>query len=352
MKITDVKVEKICVKLVKPFRIALGTIDSNESVIVKIHTDEGIIGIGEGSPEPKVTGETFETVFSVCGLLGETIKGLDPIDIEKINHVMDKTIVGNPAAKAAIDIALHDILGKVSKQPLYKLLGGYDNSLETDFTIGIDHPDVMAQEAVKMKEQGFRILKIKVGLGLAEDIQRIKMIREAVGSDVKIRVDANQGWTPREAIRAINAIEEFDIDAVEQPVPYWDIDSLAQVKNHVNVPIMADESVFSPQDALEVIKRSAVDIINIKLMKCGGLFKAARINAIAEAAGVECMLGCMLENVVSITAAASFVAAHKNVTRADLDSTLMLKEGLLKGGALFKGGIITLPEAPGLAIEF
>lgn len=351
MKITDVKVDKVYVKLVKPFKVALGTIDNNESVIVKIQTDDGIVGIGEGSPEPKVTGETVETVFSVCKLLGETIKGLDPIDIEKVHHVMDRTIVGNPAAKAAIDIALHDILGKVSKQPLYKLLGGFDNTFETDFTIGIDNPEVMAQEAIKITEQGFKILKIKVGLGLSEDIQRIKLIREAVGSHIKIRVDANQGWSPWEAIRAINAIEKFNIEAVEQPVPYWDIDGLAQVKDNVNIPIMADESVFSPQDALKVIKRGAVDIINIKLMKCGGLFKASRINAIAEAAGVECMLGCMLENVISITAAASFVAAHKNVTRADLDSTLMLKEGLIKGGAIIKGGMVTLPDTPGLGIE-
>jgi len=351
MKIQNVKVGKIRNELKKPFKIALGTIYSSESVVVEIETDEGIVGLGEGSPESKVTGETLETVTAVCNLLGERIKGLNPLDIEKVHAVMDREIAGNPTAKAAIDIALYDILGKVSGFPLYRLLGGNDNRLETDYTISIDDPEVMAEEALKAKEKGFRILKTKVGIGLEDDIRRIKLIRETVGNDIKIRVDANQGWNAKEAINAIREIEEYNIDAVEQPVPYWDIDGLAEVKKNVNVPIMADESVFSPHDAIRVIKAGAVDIINIKLMKSGGLFKAARINAVAEAAGIECMVGCMLENKISITAAASFVAAHKNVTRADLDSTLLLKETAVEGGASFDKGIITLPETPGLGIE-
>ena len=351
MKITKVTAEKIRLELKKPFKIALGCIESCEAVIVKVETDEGLVGFGEGNPTAFVTGDTAETLIPMVNMLGKAIIGLNPIELGKIHGIMDRLLVGNTCAKAAIDIALHDIMGKRMGMPLYKVLGGYRDSFETDMTISIDEPEVMAGEAAALVKEGYRTLKIKVGTDFEKDVDRIKAIREAAGKDIKIRLDANQGWNVPEGVTAINKMEEFNIDVVEQPIKHWNIGGLAAVRNKVRVPIMADESVFSPEDAIKLIKENAVDAMNIKLMKCGGIFKARRINAIAEAAGCECMVGCMAESSIGITAAASFVAANKNITRADVDSFLMIKESNIEGGVKVKDGIIYLPDEPGLGIR-
>lgn len=351
MKITRVKTEKLKLELLKPIKVALGTIEHSETMLVKIETDEGLVGFGEGSPIEFVTGETIDTALSVTKLLGEEILGYDPVTIGKLHHVMDRTIQGNPSAKAAIDMAIYDICSKKMGVPLYKMLGGYRDCFETDITILIDKPEQMAKEAAALVGKGFKILKIKVGLEAQEDIERIKEIRKAVGSEIKIRVDANQGWNVAEAIMVINEMEKYKLDAVEQPVASWNRQGLAEIKKKVHVPIMADESVFTPQDALELVGNKAIDFLNIKLMKCGGIYKANMINTIGETAGVECMLGCMLESNIALTAAASFIAANRNVTRADIDSTMHIKENNIKGGIRIENGVVYLPEIPGLGVE-
>ncbi len=351
MKITRIKTEKLKLELLKPVRVTFGTIEHCETMLVKIETDEGIVGYGEGAPFEFVTGETIDTAISVTQMLGQKLIGYNPIEIARIHHVMDSTIQGNPSSKAAIDMAIYDITSKKMGVPLYKMLGGYRNQFDTDITIMIDEPAQMAKEAAALAEKGFKILKIKVGLNAQEDIERIREIRKAVGSEVKIRVDANQGWNVPEAIAAINAMEQYKLDAVEQPVASWNRNGLAEIKRKVRIPIMADESVFTPQDAFELVGNKAVDFLNIKLMKCGGIYKANMINVIGETTGVECMLGCMLESKVALTAAASFIAANKNVTKADIDSIMHIKENNIKGGVRIENGVVYLSEAPGLGIE-
>jgi L-alanine-DL-glutamate epimerase-like enolase superfamily enzyme len=262
---------------------------------------------------------------------------------------MDRVSPHAPSAKAAIDIACYDLLGKKAGLPVYTLLGGGDRQLETDITVSIDEPGVMAAKAKKYADAGFDVIKTKVGLGFAEDLERVRAIRNAIGPEPKIRLDANQAWSPKAAVRNIDYLSEYDIELVEQPVASHDLEGLAYVTRHSRLPIMSDESAFNAKDVLALIKKRAVDMVNIKLMKCGGIYEALRINSLCESAGIECMLGCMVEESnIGISAAASVGAARRNITRADLDAVFYLRELPIPGGADFsRAKRITLSDAPG-----
>ena len=336
----------------EPFRIAPGASTESHNVVVKIVTDYGVYGWGESSPSKWVTGETVETVLKTLDKIAPKLIGMCPLRIEQNVELMDNLVAGNPAAKAAIDIALHDIFGKTVRKELYRMLGGYRTEVLTDITLGIKSPKEMAKDAVKAVKKGFKALKVKVGVNPEEDIERIRLIREAVGKKVDIRIDANQGWTPKQAIEVLNKIEKFNIQFAEQPVPAEDLKGLIEVKRNSPIPIMADESVHSPEDALRLIRAEAVDLINIKLMKSGGIHKAKKIAAIAEAAGIPCMIGCMGESEIGIAAGAHLAAAVKNIQYADLDSDLLLKDKLVtKGGTKVKNSMRTFPKQHGLGIR-
>ena len=349
MKIIDVEVKKVDVPLIEPFRISLGTITHAKSAVVKIITDEGVYGYGEGAPGPLITGENLVGTMETIESMKNDLIGLDPTDLEKVYWTMDRSVAHAPCAKTAIDIACYDILGKTANMPVYKLLGGNANFIVTDITVGIDTPEIMAKKAAAHVAAGFDTIKTKVGTTAEEDVARIKAIREAVGDNVKIRVDANQAWSAKEALVLIDRLNEYDIELVEQPVKAHDIEGLEYVTKNSKVTIMSDESCFNSYDALRLVERRAVDVVNIKLMKCGGIREALKINAICESAGIECMLGCMVEETnIGVTAAASLGAAMKNITRADLDATFTLSS------LPFEGGIGTdcvktlqLPQVPG-----
>ena len=349
MKITGIKVKQVEVPLIEPFRISLGVITHSRSAVVEIETDEGLVGYGEGAPAILITGESLSGTADVIHAFENELIGVDPTDLEKVYWIMDRTAAHSGSAKTAVDIACYDLLGKKAGLPVYKLLGGHQNYIDTDMTVGIDTPAIMAAKAKKHVEAGFDTIKTKVGTTFEEDLARVKAIREAVGDDVKIRVDANQAWQAKEAVRLIERLNEYDIELVEQPVPYHDIAGLEYVTKHSMVPIMSDESCFNSKDALRLVERRAVDYLNIKLMKCGGIREALKINAICEAAGIECMLGCMAEESnLGITAAASLGAAVKNITRADLDATFSLTDLPFKGGMRVENTkSLVLPEEPG-----
>lgn len=352
MKITDIKTYMIRVPLVRPFRISLGVITHAVSCLVQIETDEGITGYGEGSPGPLITGENLEGTVETIRVLKSKLIGMDPRDIEAIYTVMNRGVAYAGTAKAAIDIACHDILGKSANMPLYRILGGLQNEIETDITVGIDTPEIMAARAKEHVDAGFNVIKTKVGTDIASDIARVKAIRERVGDDVKIRLDANQGWKAKEAVELLARLNEYDIELVEQPVPRYDFEGLKYVTDHSSVPVMADESCWDAKDAMKLVSHRAVDFINIKLMKCGGLYEAKKIVNIAEAAGVECMLGCMAEESgIAINAAAALGAALKNITRADLDASFSLNELPYEGGfSVIDTRHLVLSENPGLGI--
>ncbi|HHZ01681.1 MAG TPA: dipeptide epimerase [Tissierellia bacterium] len=354
MKITDIRIGEISVPLKTPFKTALRTVHSVEDIIVEIHTDTGHVGYGEAPPTGVITGDTKGAI--VGALKEHIIKSIVGMDVENFEELMlklDKCVLHNTSAKAAVDIALYDLYGQLYNAPLYKILGGYKNEIITDITISVNSPEEMARDSIDAVKRGFDTLKIKVGKDVKTDLERMKAIREAVGYDVKLRIDANQGWNAKEAVIALTQMEDagLDIEFVEQPVPAHDIDGLKFVTDNVSIPVLADESIFSPKDALTILQRRAADLINIKLMKTGGVHNALKICSIAEVYGVECMIGCMLEAKVSVNAAVHLAAAKSIITKIDLDGPVLCSEDPVEGGVIFDEYRIILNDDPGLGVK-
>lgn len=354
MKIISIETGHISVPLKKPFKTALRTVNRVEDVLVKITTDCNMVGYGEAPPTGVITGDT---TGSIIGAIEEHIKkniiGMDIENLEEIMLKLNGCIIKNTSPKAAVDIALYDLYGQLYGAPLYKLLGGYRKELTTDITISVNSPEEMAIDSVDAIRLGYNTLKIKVGRDSAMDIKRLKAIRKAIGYDSNIRIDANQGWKPKEAVFTIRKMEDagLNIEFVEQPVAANDIQGLKYVTNNISIPVMADESVFSPKDALNIMQTRAADLINIKLMKTGGIYNALKICSMAEIYGVECMIGCMLESKISVNAAVHLAAAKSIITKIDLDGPSLCSEDPIIGGSVINESIITLSEEPGLGIK-
>lgn len=328
--------------------------NSVEDVIVEISTDTGEKGYGEAPPTGVITGDT---TGAILGALRDhiipTLMGRDVDDLENLMIDLNRCVVKNSSAKAAVDMALWDLYGKLYRIPVYKMLGGSRKKLVTDITISVNPPEVMAEDARNAVGRGYDTLKMKVGIDPALDVTRLTAVREAVGPDVKIRIDANQAWNARQAIRILDQMQNkgLDIELCEQPVPAHDLDGLRYVTERSIVPVLADESVFSPEDALTILQTHAADLINIKLMKCGGIYNALKIAAAAELYGAECMIGCMLEAKVSVNAAVHLGCAKGVITRVDLDGPVLCTEDPVQGGAVFREKDITVSDDPGLGIR-
>ncbi len=353
MKITEVRLGTLSIPLKKPFKTALRMTDTVVTNIVEILTDTGICGYGEAPPTAAITGDTDGSI--VCSIktrIAPALKGRDVAELQDALTALDRCVIGNSSGKAAVDIALHDLWGKLYNQPLYKLFGGTYREFSTDYTISLNAPEEMVRDSLEAAQEGYEALKIKVGNDFKLDMERMKAIRAAVGKNVLLRVDANQGWTAKEAIRAIKYMEDkgLDIELVEQPVVYHDIEGLKRVTDAVDTTILADESVYSPRDAMKLIALRAADMINIKLMKSGGLAGALKICAMAEAADIKCMIGAMMESKVSVTAAAHLAMARRVITTYDLDPPILCASDPVKGGVRYDGAVIGLTDAPGLGI--
>ena len=354
MKITAVKLGIISVPLRVPFKTALRSVNSVEDVIVEIHTDTGAIGYGEAPPTGAITGDTTGAIIGALkDHIIKTIIGRDVDDFENLMQAVQKCIVKNSSAKAAVDMALWDLYGQLHNIPVYKMLGGSRNKIITDITISVNDPDEMARDAINAIERGYDCLKVKVGVSPELDVARLKAIRDAVGTAPLLRIDANQAWTPKQAVRLLNQMQEsgLDIELVEQPVKAHDFEGLKFVTERSYVPVLADESVFSPEDAMKIMQMGAADLVNIKLMKCGGLYNALKIASAAEVYGVECMIGCMLEAKVSVNAAVHLACAKQIITKIDLDGPVLCSEDPILGGAVFNEREITVSDEPGLGIK-
>lgn len=355
MKIKDVVIETVKIELTEPFRVAFAEINYTENILIKIVTDEGYEGYGEAAPFAPVTGETLDGSLSMLKTFREGLIGMDPMDIERIHAMMDRLAHGNGSAKCAVDIALHDIKGKVMGQPLYKILGGWQEVVQNDITIGIGEPEAMIDAARRHVEQdGYRILKIKAGIDPDQDIAVMQGIRDAVGPKIRIRVDANQGYNLSRAMYAIEGFKKAGVEAVEQCLPDWDMEGAAELHSKVSgIQLMLDESLHTPHDAARAARLGAADILNIKLMKCGGLYRGGQISTIAENFGMTCMVGCMLETKIAITAGLSLVASRRNITEADCDSFLYYKDADtgMPGGFARKNDLFTLSDKPGLGLD-
>lgn len=334
------------VPLREPFRIALGTSTASRNVVIRLTSEDGLAGWGEASPSKRVLNETVEDVVNTLKRVSGRLD-VDYTGFEKIYEFLG-SFEGAPSAKAALDMALLDLYAKSLGRPLWRLIGGYRESIETDITIGIMEPEEQAKRALKYVEQGFRALKLKLGLEPEKDVERVRAVRDAVGEGVKIRVDANQGWSVDEAKWVIDRITSYDVELVEQPVRWDDLRGMREVRRESPVPIAADESVKTPRDALRVAEMEAADIINIKLMKSRGILGALRIAAISEASGIKNMIGCMGESRLGITAGVHAAQAVRNIVIYDLDADLLQAENVFSGGASIEKGVREAEEAPGL----
>ncbi|HWR37935.1 MAG TPA: dipeptide epimerase [Patescibacteria group bacterium] len=353
MKIKEIKIGKVSIPLKKPFKTALRQVNSAEDIIIKVIADTGETGFGNAPPTAVITGDSQDSVVAaIRDTIGPKLIGQNVENLELLSSLIDGAMVHNHSAKAALDIAVHDLFGKRYGIPLHQLFGGYRPSLTTDLTISINAPEEMARDSREALAEGYTELKLKVGVDAALDIQRVQAIRQAIGPNVKIRLDANQGWQPKEAVRTIRKFEDLglDIELIEQPVKAHDFTGLKYVTDNVSTPIMADESSFGPYEVFTLLSMRACDMINIKLMKAGGLRNAQKIADMAQTMGVECMMGCMLESKVGITAAACLAAGKRIITVADLDAAVLLAEDPVTGGVSFDKNRILLPDAPGLGI--
>jgi L-Ala-D/L-Glu epimerase len=350
-KIKDIEIYAFDVPLVAPFRISIGEMSAANDVLVRVRTDSGLIGIGEACPFPPITGETQATNIAAARAIRDMLIGKDPLAIDAALRLMGAIVHSNPSMVAAFDMALFDILGQAAGLPLFRLLGGDKSTFESDITTGIDTPEVMAAGAKKHAGMGYKTLKVKIGLDPDQDFERLRAVREAVGDAVTLRIDANQGYTVPQAIYALKKIDKLRIQLVEQPVLASDIAGLKQVRSESPIPIMADESCFLPADALRLVKAEACDFMNIKIMKAGGILNAVRIAHIADAANMRCMVGCMLETRIALTAAAHVVASQANIVYADLDGNAEHTADPVIGGMTTKAGIVTVPEKPGLGCD-
>jgi len=347
MKITRVDLIKVDIPYVEPFRISLGASDGTNNVFVQIHTDAGHYGWGEASPTRRIAGESQGTVFEVAKDLAGLLIGKNPLNIEQHIYAMRDLYVHNSTARSAFDLALFDIAGKAADKPLFEILGGERREFWTDNTIGIDTPTAMAEKAVKYKLEGFKAIKVKIGTGLDEDVARIKAIRSAIGADIPLRIDANQGWDRETAKSVLSAIESMGIEYCEQPVRYWDYAGLREIRGGTSIPIMADESVFDHNDAEILTRDGCVDLLNIKLAKSGGIFNGMKIADIAEDAGIACMVGSMSETRLGLSAAAHLVSARQVIKYADLDTHFDHRIDPIIGGVEISAEGIILPDGPG-----
>lgn len=347
LKITEVNIYKADIELKEPFKIAIMEIDSAMSVFIKIKTDGGIYGFGEANPTWSITGETQGINLAGAVDLAKLIIGKDPLNIEERNQDLSRYLVHNSTIRSAFDIALYDILGKASGLPLYSVLGGGKRLFWTDNTIGISDADSMAEKAAYFKKQGFKAIKVKLGTTKDLDVERITKIRNAIGDDLPIRIDANQGWDYKTAVSTLKALEPLGIEYCEQPIAHWDYENMRRIRQNTSIAIMADESLFDHHDAYKLASMGCCDFFNIKLAKAGGIHNSLKINAIAESTGIKCMVGCMIETRLGLSAAAHFVSARPNIQYADLDGYISLKEDPVIGGVEYNVGEITLPDTPG-----
>ncbi|MCW3081218.1 dipeptide epimerase [Segetibacter sp.] len=351
MKITHTQIYRYSIPMV-PFAIATGTMQSAQNVFIRIFTDEGIYGAGECSAFPYITGETQNTCLVMARDFAALWKEKDARNIEDRLKELDAFAAGNSTIKSAFDMALYDLAAKAANVPLYKYLGGEKRTIETDITIGIGPVEEMVEKATQFEEQGANILKVKIGKNAYEDIEKIGHIRQAVKPGTLIRVDANQGWVYEDAVFALQALDQFDIEFCEQPMRTWYDDYLPELCHNAAVHVMADESCYNHHDARRLIKTKSCDSINIKLAKSGGIAGALKIHRLAEEAGIPCMIGGMLESRFALTANLHFAWASQNVQYYDLDTCLLGHlEDPVVGGATYNKYVLDCPDAPGIGAD-
>lgn len=350
MRLHRISLLPIRIPLKEPFIISLGPLTHAENVFVRMETAEGAVGWGEASPFRTIHGESVKTCLAIGEDIARQLISASCEAPEALLSLMDQTVYGNSSIKSAFDIAFHDLLAQHKGVPLYELLGGTSGrTLHTDYTVSLSNMEKMVADALWIRNQGYPVIKVKLGGDPEEDIRRIRSIRAAVGDTVGIRIDANQGWNMEGAKKALQGMADLDIEHCEEPLPRWRFEELPELRRHVTIPLMADESCCTEFDAQRLIVSDACDGLNIKLGKSSGFVRARRIAAAASSASLKMQVGGFLESRLGFTASAHFAMAHPAIGCIDFDTPLMFTEDPVDGGIRYgTNGSITLDDRPGL----
>ncbi len=353
-RILQVGIYKSTIRLKEPFIISLGKLEFAENIIVEIHDSSGRKGFGEGSPFRTIHGETIETCFTVGLELAKILNGKNPLQIDECSVLMDRYIFGNTTIKSAFNIALHDLAAQHAGMPLYKFLGGKENkTLFTDYTVSLGPPEKMCDDAEKILKSGFPVIKVKLGENKESDIVRIKSIREKVGLNIPIRIDANQGWDSTDVLAILKELKPFNIQHCEEPISRNNYMHLAEIRRQSPIPIMADESCLDHHDAEKLISMKACDSFNVKLGKSSGISNAIKIIKLAETHNMPLQIGGFLESRLGFTAAAHVALCCHDTPFIDFDTPLMFSEDFVRGGMRYgSGGSITVAESTGLGAHY
>lgn len=352
MKITHIERWRESLSLARPYTIAARTISHVDLFYVRIEIAHGLIGLGAASPSQRVTGETPEACEAALDEAAATLRGADARHLGALCRQLATRLRATPAARAALDMALYDLLGQQLGVPVVDVLGHRGAPLPTSITIGIMDTAQALEDARDYIGRGFCCLKVKIGLDLEADIERLHRLREAVGAAVKIRVDGNQGYGRADTLRLASATADLDLELVEQPLPATDLEGMRQLPAALRARTAADESLIDERDALTLAQPpAACGIYNIKLMKCGGITPAMGIATIAEAADITLMWGCMDESVISISAALHAAHASPATRYLDLDGSFDLTSDIAEGGFHLREGHLHLTDAPGLGVR-
>ncbi len=355
MKIKDIHIRTLKAPLKTPFITSLRRVEALEDIVVIIECDDGTVGVGEGAPTPVITGETMGSMIAAVEYIKPFILDLDIEEFDVILNNIHTSILKNTTAKSALEIALYDLKAKSLKQPLYQMLGGTKRNFKTDITISMGDIDKMVSDSLDAVNLGYDTLKIKIGGNPQKDVERVIAIHKALDQNIKLRLDANQGWTAEESVDLLYALEKQDIIAefIEQPVAADDIEGLRYIKERVQTPLLADESIFSVKDAKRLLEMEAIDYVNIKLAKTAGITQALALADLSKTFGVKCMIGCMLEGPISVAAGVHVASAKADIiTMLDLDAVSLLASHPVKTSIVFNESEIRLSEDIGLGVLY
>jgi L-alanine-DL-glutamate epimerase-like enolase superfamily enzyme len=352
MKIARMEWQTVKMRLEEPYAISYDRIETTENLFLRLETDTGLVGWGCAAPEVEITGETPQTVNQAFQEIVEPrLLGGDPLRQLKLLELLRHPLRHQPSALAAVDLALQDLLGKAARLPLWKILGGYRESIVTSFTLGILPLEETVEQAKRWAAAGFRCLKIKGGLDPREDAQRVLAVRRALGTSIRLRFDANQGYDMEGALQFVELSRDAGVELLEQPTHRRNPRLMGRVTGRASIPIMADESLLSLRDAFRIARHELADMINIKLMKVGGIAEAVRISNLAAAARLDVMVGCMDEAALGVAAGVHLALARPNITYADLDGHLGLLGDPSAGAVILENGELRPTERPGLGFD-
>jgi L-alanine-DL-glutamate epimerase-like enolase superfamily enzyme len=342
MRITRVDIWSVKLRLAEPYTVAYESINEAVNIFLRIETDKKFIGLGSVNPDKSVCGETPESVLRALeGPARDALMNADPRFVTRLRERIRRPLSAAPGARAGVDMALYDLLGRIAGIPVYQLLGAYRDRIATSITIGILNEPETVRRARDFVAQGFRALKLKGGRDVEEDISRMLAVRAAVGGKIALRFDANQGYDVEQSLLFVKATRPARLELVEQPTPRHALDDLAKVTENTSLPIMADESLMGLRDAFRIARGGLADMINVKLMKCGGIGSAMEIASVARAARLDVMVGCMDESALGIAAALHFALAHPAVKYADLDGHIDLIDDPAAGAVILKNGMLS-----------